>query len=977
MTTHHPFRRAAALTTAFTLVAYGVPLLSSRTASAAPPMPPPDHLFPVSDMPVATSSITSDGIQPDPTGMRPRIDLRYTTEKAGSFARSCIGDVDPANPSSWKTIATCMESVWKWYGDPCVAPSEADCRAVPYHQSWCGRREFAVRGEKKDWTCNVALANLGDDVAARPEFEEHVVLYPEVMTGADGVTTHETERGVAITGEAATMTFTHPTTGETRTSSSYDETYYSETPVPDGPSIPLPPGGWIPIPGGWTPPPPTGPTAPRLSSAEGLKRYRWRDNGAAITSCEEYAYERFNDFGLLEDYARTKRRNPREIYRAVTEGWPGHDALVDDAGNLHMVDTVGRSLPMPRRTAPFYGDEIYPGGFRHPSSELPAGPPGFPDVEGTYARLAMANTAKYLVWAGGGAYGAPMPLDYYVPVHDSLSWAANLEQHRLAADRMADAGFLDEELERAAALQREAWNLAVRIQEVERERSALTASHPRYATLWDQEVALRADLDEALARAETWGCADTGATPCDWAPSMFAEPLFRWFSAQRDDAREACIAKYGPGLLSSEELEERYFFDASRLFAPDSHDQRVASAIRGLYMINDYLSGPDAFERLEADARAYAEQIYLLLGLEEDEADGVFRASSEFRHSVGKEGMFGLTFSTTGQLGLVSRSFGDDASPPPGTPLPPGPPVPMPEPEPSDVCSMGPFYEGDVAARVELFGLDINMIELAEALDRGELPTTEPGTTRRGGWGASLNAALKGEALYRVPCTTDDGVPTNCTGDVVSAEFSVGYGLSYEITTLIQAGPVTISLGAGIGGAVRAFVGVSASSLTVDESPDGATDCVDPLRHETTVSFGPAFSLSGFLSAGAGLGPLQVGIKGTILIVDVALPNTYRETFSTDTAVRRTGFAKDLVLTTLSGSIALFIAIKAGPIVINLLEFVIVEFAGPVFRVRLMAHDAAVDEKVQNVCWISELRFITERADELDGCTCVLNPDCD
>jgi hypothetical protein len=472
-------------------------------------------------------------------------------------------------------------------------------------------------------------------------------------------------------------------------------------------------------------------------------------------------------------------------------------------------------------------------------------------------------------------------------------------------------------------------------------------------------VKIWADLGDLRERAARLGCLGTGArSACTWSPSEFTVPMFTYFGKVRDDAREQCIARYGEGLLSESALEQRFFFDPSELFANDANKLQQARALRNSFLAKAYLARPDTFEQLPADAEAYARRVYQLLGIDEDELAEGLRGSTEFTHTMGKPGLFGVVFGWEGTTGLRGPEGGElvPLSDPPGSDPLPGAP---------DACRDGPFAEGHLFSRIEILGASIDVLALDERASR----RSEPGADERSEWGLALDVDAKGELLAAAPCEAD-GEAAQCNGYAVEVGASIGYGGVFgQAGATFQAGPVTIALRAGVSGAFGAKLGFHAKEEWVNRIPTAGSgprpSCPQTYRSEIDFTFGPYAGLQGFISAGAGLGPLQVGIKGALTIIQLELPTTYRESYDSSTSVRKTEWLNDLVLTLLSGRISVFVNLDVVVTAITLIEFTLFEWVGPTFRTRLYG-----EEDFQNVCWIGAVRALAYDVPQVEGCVC-------
>jgi hypothetical protein len=436
---------------------------------------------------------------------------------------------------------------------PCAVPTPAQCHDPAYWQTACGQAELPRTRLDANHVCNVTLqADANARAAALPSAP---VLVPAVTNSAAAVSP------AGGTTQARIETRVQPP----KTVLGMTTLYFGST-----------------LKG----------VAAATAGVAGqdvlaLDPNRPADNGLAVTSCAEYAREKYWDISLWEDAARLVG----EDYRAMYTTAYGNIALRESIGER------GRQLFVPRGQDNKIRSRD--GAIQSPNWDAAAGP------KNTFFSTGLA-TAAATAFPGAPAgveqaYGSPLRLKGVVLADATFAptlaagRAVKLESFQWHKDlNTALAGTLDEQLYTFDALKATyAGLLQRRVELVDKSRRELvgvyTVEHGRaqatcqqaYNIAWhsaDPETAeLQADqtceaayatrdralrtalttvenrlasldgtLEAALVNARAKGCLNTaGVTACDWSPKLFVESVHGRYVKRREADHQACLTYTG------------------------------------------------------------------------------------------------------------------------------------------------------------------------------------------------------------------------------------------------------------------------------------------------------------------------------------------------------------------------------------------------------------------------------------------------
>jgi hypothetical protein len=441
---------------------------------------------------------------------------------------------------------------------PCAAPTPAQCHDPAYWQTACGQAELPRTRLDAAHVCNVTLqADAGARAAALPSAP---VLIPSVTNSAAAVSP------AGGTTQARIETRVQPPKSVVGMTTLYfGNTLKSVA------------------------------TASNIVAGQDVLAVdpnRPADNGLAVTSCAEYAREKYWDISLWEDAARLVG----EDYRAMYTTAYGNVALRESIGER------GRQVLAPRGV----DNKIRArdGAIQSPNWDAAAGP------KNTFfsTNLAQAAATAFPGAPAGveQAYGSPLRLkgvvlaDATLPATLAAGRAVRFENFQWHKDMStALAGTLDEQLYTFDALKATyAGLLQRRVELVEKSRKELVgvynveqaraqaecqrayniaahSANPEEAELQADELceaayavrdralrtaqtsvenrlaSLDGTLEAALVAARNKGCLNTaGITACDWSPKLFVESVHGRYVKRREADHQACVVYTGNNFVN-------------------------------------------------------------------------------------------------------------------------------------------------------------------------------------------------------------------------------------------------------------------------------------------------------------------------------------------------------------------------------------------------------------------------------------------
>lgn len=828
----------------------------------------------------------------------------------------------PAGLPPNDVIHSCYQQMEQLWGDPCL-PADAElCVNFDWHESWCGRRSFDSEGADPGWACHQAVTDAVATYVGQTGATVEPILLPE--------TTYV--EGVAIPHEG--LVRADGIRIELNTDAAYHET------------------------GSYSP------TATATATDElydQMRRDSWAaGNALEVHSCEEYAYERYLDMSEWEQAGIEHQRDVRWMFDAAFYG----------------IDSMGPYVTPPPIKPNFRGsdgDEIWLNDGLSPDD-------GFvPWTRANYS-APEENKRRHRLFATYQPGSTPQlklttfkNVYYYLhrlrkgPVGDFAGncdgWKEDLREHfvvntgwhRLMDQTAEQAGFLDDEMERMRDKQDELWEvyLSYLASDDVVERQQLTAR-----------------IDEALREGYEAGCIPLDPsfpTVCDWAPSLFVQGVLEELEHWRTYDYEECVDELGEAHFDDADIKAK-FVDLSQagVTLPEPWATFIDDA-QNVVQGRSYTASPGQLRLYYHDMLGfyslwgYRELIAQAIGALGDRA---LTNSTDYEQTMGGE-FFGVSLLHQSQFSVGSDPFKACTS--------------VPETGALDAVEvrLGPWdkklYEGAT-----------NLVDNGYVVDpNAYTPNPDGSFSSIDNWGFGQSMWLGGELT-----------PISSQGDSIKAGlgWSAGWSLGYSYAMpLATAGWATLKLRLGASAGINVSGGISASRTWPNPQSEateeellmngGTKICKDITSTSVGFNLTPSANASGSAALGVSLANvLEVGIKGTLTIIDVALPISYTATVTNDNPAREYtwdhDFRVDLVLTMLSGRISAYVALDAIVTTITIFELVLAKWHGR--RVDL----ALKNDTLQggNVCMTRELALIgglVQTGSETDPCPCRLRPaDC-
>ena len=890
-----------------------------------------------------------------------------------------------------------MEKVASRYGF-CTPPTPADCVDPAYWDSFCGKQEAEENSGSPGWVCTSPIAQDINAEHNSPNVSHKIVPVPWRMRSHAGETEHHLETDLVASSEPQNMPMIaiDPDTGAT-------------SPVVTGDYVAK---------GGNDPAEEIG-----LSQPERDRRTTWRTNGTQVTSCEEYAYEKFLDASRLIDHARAHPQDGRAVFRAVFEGFPGESPLAVQNGltyTLQLKDSMGRPLPDKHHwmmsTAGFrnrwtppdeVNSDVPTGGplgrdepdsseYRAPtdedgrnnddslgnwtpqnSSDSTYGQPdnGYLDLDrlsdwhfrtqNIFRYVSMSDA--FIPNSSGGVFsGRRTEIRGFVPVRIWKHALLDVTWHKYMSD--GTNGFLDEQLELAYDLGSQLWDLAT-------EYDRLVAKSNKTTQERAQMDDLHAKMAELLVEGDKLGCSSNSTwTACDWAPSAFSEALIAFYGGNRQKVQERCEARFGAAdFFDGQAFLNEWFFDPAPIFGGSSNEQLLAMAqqLRTTARANAGTHDLDAFESLWEQRQQYANEILDLIEVEGDEGSP-FRQSEQEEHEYGKRGLISMAFIKRSNAGLrVAQAD------PPGEMSPPSEAVPPPPEDQSmeadtaaetvQKCANTLDNETHIKAELRLFSKEITMFERSTSTKTRPKSIFEESEGTSRDFEHSMGATVEGRPYYQ-PCTGPGGKPATCMGARIDLKVAYKLALSWEWWSQFQiAGPFWAVLTIGAGGGAEASIGIKAEIEQVQMGGSATDECPDPIRERIELTATPSLEIEGHASAGVAVGgpglAVEVGVKLVAILVRLSAPLVYSTTYTNTTSEWEHTKTASIVLDFFNVLIKGYVAVIAGPFRFPA-EVTLVDIKGP-------KKVWSTDEQIhQNWCAVARVRTIVSAEPEPGGCTC-------
>lgn len=815
------------------------------------------------------------------------IDYAHWNATVVTAFKSCAGPAATSKllgSAEKQRIRDCMRAAWGG-GRVCAAPTAADCTNLHYHQSWCGRVEYQQAWASPSWICASAIEQADLAYAAKNPVQRSFAL-PDVTYSMSGPTSHHLERAYGVVSATPSSSYT----------------------LADR-------------------------VAPVNALAEQIKRSTWSQNGQRVSSCEEYAFEKYYDFSRLDDYAKRSQYDPRVVYRAVFEGTGiGGRPLVTSTNGFDFRDKGNG--PMPTKSTSGVDTSGFSFNYWVDASQRTAN------------RTLPWNVYQLDPAVLGSSTAVRSALRRYVAPEVDLELLLNFGWHRRLAGQLAQLGYLDQEVEHVKVKQAELVAMLGRYGDAkEQEELAATAcaTEQRFggycgpgAALYEQwrQLAAEAQAQAAVIRAGLaegvpYRCAGTTPGPCDWAPSHLARALFAFYSRNRAQDRARCTRELGSATFTEADLDKRFFDPTPVLGVLDPN----AMALRQGYLDRSYTDSPRALETYVADVQEYRRRIYALLPRDPGGSDT--QSTTRVEAAGIAAGIMGTSVYALEKEGAREQIVvpDDDITEPPP-------------------CKDEVFTESDWNVDVSLVGL--------------KLPSVFSGLFGADLAGFKGGLTVAGEYVHE-PCRTPEGRPTTCdrlTGEV-SESLGWAYSVGYQYP--IQIGYFTVWLRIGAAGDIGLSFTMGYDVVAVNRAT-GVTKCPTLNKRTSRKSIFPRVGLDGFAEVGVALAIAEVGVGGSVTLAELSFPSQTSVTTDSDSSELVRSRTWDIDFTTLRGTISVYVGLQLYAKLIKLFDLDLIKSSG--YRINLK-HGG--DPSRQNRCLVSELKYLVGEADRTaQGCTCIL-----
>ena len=373
----------------------------------------------------------------------------------------------------------------------CLKPTLAQCKDPAYFETKCGAAELSAHLSDPSWVCFGVYSSSHSAFTSQPAVAVKKTLVPETTTQGGIESTQYLESAVtSVEAEDKSTHFAGKPYG-------CFASQYGATPTKLGSEKV---GLWE-----------TYQLDPCIEAAPDAPSSAWDWNGLAVASCAEYAFEKFYDFGRVEQASAASEHDARKVFELLTSP----SSPVRMTGQTAVRSRSGKT-----------------------SSPLP------------FAACAPGNSFT--------SYLSPPQPGSCAP--ESWSW------HLQKAQALAAAGYSDEALEYLARKEADFDELVAAKYMVQTQQAlnggAIGSSNPMVSqqamlesyALNAQIVWWDGQIDAALAIAQSeLGCVPSVAgvlTPCDWAPSDLRDTLYTHYRNLRSAARAKCEAVTGGDLTN-------------------------------------------------------------------------------------------------------------------------------------------------------------------------------------------------------------------------------------------------------------------------------------------------------------------------------------------------------------------------------------------------------------------------------------------
>lgn len=650
----------------------------------------------------------------------------------------------------------------------------------------------------------------------------------------------------------------------------------------------------------------------------------WLDATPSVGSCAEYAYKKYFDYKELLRLAEPTRNSARTIVDAV---FPPGATSVPDIENRD-----GAALGDPSPTWLITeGDKLGREVFDNATLDL--------GRVTTYK-----NLYYYLEWIED-----PTQRPGFTPVGSHTVWEVvalmqlrnrydyDLDWHREMAETARQEGYTDELMDALQSAQVKLWELY-------------------------ESGAPRSEIIAALEFGRRHGCIPTDAntpTPCDWSPELLAKHINRTWGSWYSSAVAECVHEFGDATaaIAQADIESRFLDPVTVLppnVLPNNPHVATATAVRNTALTRPYLASATEFRSIFTDLENYRTAM----------VDAMNFLADDPMRSSGEQGFAEGTGSMSSALKLFSSGGNTNTL---------------------DLCDSGidivnttSWQASILGAKWDIANVETNFWSSSTAgVDAVASNSEASATELRGGGkvGGYVSARAGGRAIYEPGVQAGGGI------NVTPLDYSVG--ISMGVGATIPIGVFSIRLDAG----AEARAGLAlAVDFQLAVPLNTVCDPLDNIAWDLTVSATPYGSAGAFVSAGVGVGPISIGVKGSVTLLDLRFPVEYVVAQQTpggnpqNAAWNELQRTENLTVsrewTRLRGSISIVLQLSVG-ISINLLEWVLIEFTRH-YESEVLVNRTSQD---QPICKQNELRSIFPTMRNVggttqvpEGCRCVLRP---
>ncbi len=610
------------------------------------------------------------------------------------------------------------------------------------------------------------------------------------------------------------------------------------------------------------------PWAAYAPATEAFIKGLWDINGAGVSACEEYLYEKHWDWHQFEDGAAALAGDYRAIfdlaYGPLAEAASVATRTLDGDGLRRRSGQPAEAVDItePRAKSPFFEIPtfLYVALSEHATFNADLwllegdafsgfAPPKGPQIWAR-VRQGMPKTDKGFAWhrqmsdtlaAQGHDDGELLS---YEPIKDRYRQLVQAAEYALQALALARGAVMPE-----VVTDHQQHLAAISGLEQDVPSTFDNQASPEQIAALEALAERRVDaVVEAIVEADALGCLTLEANPCDWSPRDFVQQLQRHPPAGRDQDLERCREETGSVDFAS--LDGYAFTPIGDKTYPDK----------------DYTADTVALEQFFVDHRQWLIDVanhLASLGLTtEDGQPRTGKSIDEMRRK--SDDWFGYDYDYHFAWDIVDLAISSAQD------------------NVSDIrAAAGIWAEGRaLGKRIPLIAADLTI--------NGTRPGSEP---------SALGIEVLGVQLF------DDAFPIEIPQDWNFVEDSYTRAEEYEFDgPVFPIAGVPVRISGGLGGVIE-----------VQTDVDVATPIAE-VHARLDASIRPVIEVYGFLSAAVDYTVVRAGVRGEVVVLGLDLPLTLHAFIGLEglDVIARLESTADLVLRALDGRFKLFAEIDVG-----------------------------------------------------------------